>query len=130
MDRARLAAADRAGIAGRATLIRMRPWRRAGSKALGATVVVELGVRFGHCTRALLKGAEAVDGQVWGVDALERHDVRDERFTFIQADPLKVAGRWERIDLLHVDIDPQREDDARKWLGRICRAVPGHRRLQ
>ncbi len=74
-------------------------------KALGARVVVELGVRFGHSTRAFLEGARAVHGRAWGVDLLERHDVSDERFTFIQADPFKVAARWERIDLLHVDID-------------------------
>ena len=89
-------------------------------------MIVELGVRFGRCTRALLKGAEAVDGHVWGVDALERHDVHDERFTFIQANALEVAGQWERIDLLHVDIDPQREDDLRRWLAEYavrCRAI-------
>ena len=64
-----------------------------------------------------LAGARDVDGHVWGVDPLERHDVSDGRFTFIQADPMEVAGRWERIDLLHLDIDPLREDDARRWLG-------------
>ncbi len=64
-------------------------------------------------TRALLAGCAAVDGHVWGIDPLERHDVPDERFTFIQADPMTCAARWERIDLLHVDIDPQCEDDAR-----------------
>ena len=106
-------------------------------KALEARVVVELGVRFGHSTRAFLDGARAVDGRVWGVDLLERHDVSDERFTFIQADPYKVAARWERIDLLHVDIDSQCEGDARRWLAEYanrCRAIavchthhPGYR---
>ena len=39
---------------------------------------------------------------------------------------MEVVDRWERIDLLHVDIDPHCEDDARRWLagyaGR-CRAI-------
>ncbi len=95
-------------------------------EALHATVVVELGVRFGVSTRALLEGAHAVDGHVWGVDPLDRHDVRDPRFTFVRADPMAVVDRWERIDLLHVDIDAHCEDDARRWLGAYagrCRAV-------
>jgi GT2 family glycosyltransferase len=98
-------------------------------KALNAKVVVELGVRFGDSTRALLVGARIVDGHVWGVDALERHDVDDPRFTFIPSDPLEVGGRWDRIDLLHVDIDAHREDEARRWLEAYharCRAIAIH----
>src|SRR5207253_11218650 len=86
------------------------PLAAAWVEALRAAVVVELGVRFGDSTRALLEGARAVDGHVWGVDSLERHDVHDPRFTFLPADPMSVAGRWDRIDLLHVDIDPHCED--------------------
>jgi glycosyltransferase involved in cell wall biosynthesis len=98
-------------------------------KALNAKVVVELGVRFGDSTRALLVGAREVDGHVWGVDALERHGVDDPRFTFIPSDPLEVAGRWNQIDLLHVDIDAHREDEARRWLEAYqarCRAIAIH----
>jgi hypothetical protein len=97
--------------------------------ALDARVVVELGVQSDAVTRALLAGARAVDGRVWGIDELEQHDVVDERFTFIQADPMKCAARWERIDLLHVDIDRQCEDDARRWLREYanrCRAIAVH----
>jgi hypothetical protein len=105
------------------------PLAAAWVESLRARVVVELGVRFGESTRGLLDGAHAVDGHVWGVDPLERHDVQDPRFTFIQADPMEVAGRWERIDLLHVDVDPHCEDDARRWLGEYagqCRAIAVH----
>jgi hypothetical protein len=66
---------------------------------------------------------------VWGVDSLVRHDVSDDRFKFIQADQMDVASQWERIDLLHVDIDPHCEGDARKWLGAYagrCRAIAVH----
>jgi hypothetical protein len=97
--------------------------------ALEARVVVALGVRFGAAARALLAGARGVDGQVWGVDPLERHDVLDERFTFIQSDPMEVSHRWERVDLLHVDVDAQCEDVARKWLRDYagkCRAIAIH----
>jgi hypothetical protein len=100
-------------------------------EALRATTVVELGVRFGASTRALLAGVRAVDEQVWGVDPLERHDVQDPRFTHIPQDPMAVVERWERIDLLHVDIDPHREDDARRWLESYaprCRAIAVHDR--
>ena len=93
-----------------------------------AWVVVELGVRFGHSTRAFLEGARAVDGRVWGVDLLERHDVSDERFTFVQADPFKVAARWERINLLHIDIDSQCEGRCSPVAQGIREPVPGHRR--
>ena len=98
-------------------------------RALDARVIVELGVRFDVVTQALLSGARAVDGRVWGIDPLERHDVEDERFTFIQADPMKCAARWERIDLLHVDMEPGCEDDARRWLKEYanrCRAIAVH----
>jgi hypothetical protein len=105
------------------------PMAAAWVAALYATTVVELGVRFGQSTRALLEGARAVDGHVWGVDPLERHDVADPRFAFLPADPMAVASRWQYIDLLHVDIDPHCEDDARRWLGEYagrCRAIAVH----
>ena len=109
-----------------------RPVRSAGGRLGGgirATVVVELGVRFGASTRAMLDGVRAVNGHVWGVNPLERHDVRDPLFTYVQSDPMAVVDRWERIDLLHVEIDPHCEDDARRWLGAYagrCRAIVVH----
>jgi hypothetical protein len=43
---------------------------------------------------------------------------------------MQCAARWERIDFLHLDIDAQREDDARLWLREYanrCRAIAvGH----
>jgi GT2 family glycosyltransferase len=98
-------------------------------QTLQARVIVELGVRFGDSTRALLAGAHEVGGHVWGVDLLKRHDVTDTRFTFLQADAAQVADRWTAIDFLHVDIDPHQHDLARQWLhcyaGR-CRVVAVH----
>jgi len=98
-------------------------------EALDARTIVELGVRFGASTRALLDGARVVDGHVWGVDPLERHDVVDPRFTYLPSDPLAEVGRWERIDLLHLDVDPHCEADARRWLDAYaerCRAIAIH----
>jgi hypothetical protein len=47
-------------------------------------------------------------------DPLERHDVQDERFNFLQVDLLDVSNRWERIDPLRLYIDPQYGADARR----------------
>jgi hypothetical protein len=105
------------------------PLAKAWVEALRATVIVELGVRFGHSTRAFLEGARAVDRRVWEVDPLERHDVQDDRFTFIQVDPIQAAPQWDRIDLLHIDIDLHCEGDARRWLAEYasrCRAIAVH----
>ena len=57
---------------------------------LQAKVILELGVRFGDASRALLAGAHAIDGHIWGVDPLVRHDVLDPRFTFLESSPLDV----------------------------------------
>ncbi len=98
-------------------------------EALDARVVVELGVRAGVSTRALLAGAHATGGRVWGVDPEDRHGIDDPRFTFVRADAAAVADRWEAIDLLHVDTDPHTEDQTRRWLELYagkCRAVALH----
>jgi predicted O-methyltransferase YrrM len=98
-------------------------------RALAARVVVELGVRTGVSTHALLAGAHAADGQVWGVDLADRHGIVDPRFTFIQSDAAEVAGRWETIDLLHIDTDPHSEEQTRRWFDLYaakCRAIALH----
>jgi glycosyltransferase involved in cell wall biosynthesis len=105
------------------------PLAAAWVRALRARVVVELGVRFGDTTRAFLAGASDVDGHVWGVDPLRRHDVVDPRFTFLQADPTAVTDRWNAIDLLHIDIDPHGHNEAGRWLQLYadrCRAIAIH----
>jgi glycosyltransferase involved in cell wall biosynthesis len=93
---------------------------------LDANVVVELGVRFGESSRALLAGLGNADAHVWGVDPLNRHDVDDTRFTYVQADPATVFDQWETIDLLHIDVDPNSRDLPIHWaelFGPKCRAI-------
>ncbi len=105
------------------------PLAAAWVEALDARVVVELGVRAGVSTRALLAGAHATGGRVWGVDPEDRHGIDDPRFTFVRADAAAVADRWEAIDLLHVDTDPHTEEQTRRWLELYsgkCRAVALH----
>lgn len=97
--------------------------------ALNAKVVVELGVRLGASARALLAGAHAVDGQVWGVDLWDGHRIDDPRFHFLLADAAHVAGRWEAIDLLHIDTDPHTEAQTLLWFALYaskCRAIALH----
>ena len=98
-------------------------------EALDAKVVVELGVRLGVSTRALLAGARAVGGLVWGVDPEDEHEIDDPRFTFLRADASEVADRWEAIDLLHVDTDPHTEEQTARWFDLYaakCRAIALH----
>lgn len=105
------------------------PLAAAWVEALAARVVVELGVRAGVSTRALLAGAHATGGRVWGVDPEDRHGIDDPAFTFVRADAAAVADRWEVIDLLHVDTDPHTEEQTRRWLELYagkCRAVALH----
>lgn len=105
------------------------PLAAAWVEALRAKVVVELGVRTGVSTRALLAGARAAGGRVWGVDLDDRHGIDDPLFTFVHADAADVAGRWDAIDLLHVDTDPHTEEQTRRWLALYaskCRAVALH----
>ena len=105
------------------------PLAAAWVEALAANVVVELGVRLGVSTRALLAGAHAVGGRVWGVDLEDRHGIVDPRFTFLRADAGAVADRWEVIDLLHVDTDPHTEEQTLRWFALYaakCRAIALH----
>jgi hypothetical protein len=97
--------------------------------ALRARVVVELGVRLGSSTRALLAGVTETGGELWGVDLNEQHGINDPRFHFILGDAAKVAGRWEVIDLLHIDTDPHTEEQTRQWFelyAHRCRAIALH----
>jgi tetratricopeptide (TPR) repeat protein len=98
-------------------------------RALSAKVVVELGVRVGSSTRALLAGVTETGGQLWGVDLQIIHGIDDPRFHFIQADAATVADRWPSIDLLHIDTDPHTEEQTRRWFqlyAHRCRAIALH----
>jgi len=97
--------------------------------ALGARVVVELGVRSGVSTRALLAGARAVGGLVWGIDPVDGHGIVDPHFRFVGADAAEVADRWDAIDLLHIDTDPHTEEQTARWFALYaakCRAIALH----
>jgi GT2 family glycosyltransferase len=96
---------------------------------LQARVVVELGVRRGASTRALLAGVHETDGELWGVDLNNDHGVVDPRFHFIHGDAADCADRWEAIDLLHVDTDPHTEEQTLRWFDLYadrCRAIALH----
>lgn len=98
-------------------------------RRLRARVVVELGVRFGVSTRAILSGVHATGGHLWGVDLVARHGINDPAFTFVEADAAEVAGLCEAIDLLHIDTDPHTEEQTSRWFGLYgskCRAIALH----
>jgi GT2 family glycosyltransferase/tetratricopeptide (TPR) repeat protein len=98
-------------------------------RALRARVVVELGVRAGSSTRALLAGAAETGGEVWGVDLKKVHGIEDPHFHFVLADAADIADRWQAIDLLHIDTDPHTEQQTRLWLdlyAHRCRAIGLH----
>jgi predicted O-methyltransferase YrrM len=70
--------------------------------------VVELGVRSGFSTVALLAAVEQVEGHLWSVDigwpTLPAEVGVHPRFTFILGNDLEVADRLpDRIDVLFVD---------------------------
>jgi predicted O-methyltransferase YrrM len=92
-------------------------------------VVVELGVRLGSSTRALLADITETNGELWGVDLNDQHGINDPRFHFILGDAADVASRWDAIDLLHIDTDPHTEEQTRQWFelfGNRCRAIALH----
>jgi Glycosyltransferase like family 2 len=97
--------------------------------ALQARTVVELGVRLGSSTRALLAGVRESGGKVWGVDLANIHGIDDPDFHFLHADAADVADRWDQIDLLHIDTDPHTEEQTRRWFelyAKKCRAISLH----
>jgi tetratricopeptide (TPR) repeat protein len=96
---------------------------------LGAKIIVELGVRSGVSTRAFLAGAHETGGEVWGVDPVDGHGIKDERFHFVQEDAAAVSDRWPQIDLLHVDTDPHTTAQTLRWFelyAAKCRAIALH----
>jgi tetratricopeptide (TPR) repeat protein len=98
-------------------------------RALRAQVVVELGVRAGSSTRALLAGAAETGGAVWGVDLQNIHGITEPHFQFVLADAADVANRWEAIDFLHIDTDPHTAEQTRQWFhlyAHRCRAIGLH----
>lgn len=79
--------------------------------AIDATRVVELGVRTGNSTTALLAGVEQTDGRLWSVDVAE-HKAPDAvakhpRWTFTQGDSIDPHTfgylPFTAIDLLFID---------------------------
>jgi predicted O-methyltransferase YrrM len=69
--------------------------------------VLELGVRAGVSTSALLAGVEAHGGHVWSVDRDDCGNVfaGHPNWTFIQADSLHAAGVPVYIDCLFIDTE-------------------------
>ncbi len=80
-------------------------------RAKGAQVVLELGVRNGASTAALLCGVEESDGHLWSVDVDQPQPPGNEflghpRWTFIQGDDMDPAVYRQtpvEIDLLFID---------------------------
>ena len=69
--------------------------------------VLELGVRAGVSTSALLAGVEAHGGHVWSVDRDDCSPVfaGHPQWTFTQADSLDVPGIPDALDLLFIDTE-------------------------
>ena len=84
---------------------------------LGAQVVVELGVRSGRSTVALLAGVEQTGGRVWScdVDAMSLEWVPDEvrshrQWAFVGSDDLAAVESAPRpVDVLFVDTSHEYE---------------------
>jgi tetratricopeptide (TPR) repeat protein len=88
----------------------------AWARALQARVIVELGARFGETTGALLEAISGTNGHIWAIDPYDRHGIEDPAFTYIRSDPREVVDRFETIDYLHVDVDPNTHGLAASWL--------------
>jgi hypothetical protein len=71
--------------------------------------VLELGVRAGVSTSALLAGVEAHGGHVWSVDRDDCSSVfaGHPQWTFVQADSLNIERitQFERLDCLFIDTE-------------------------
>ena len=76
----------------------MPPSPSAWVRALDASVVVELGVRFDVVTRALLAGARAVDGRVW--ESTARRGDRLYNFPQLAVTLERVRDNFHRYGLL------------------------------
>jgi len=69
--------------------------------------VLEIGVRFGSSTAALLAGVEENGGEVWSVDIEDCSHLfaGHPQWTFLQGDSKKVVTFHSDLDLLFVDGD-------------------------
>lgn len=81
---------------------------RLREEACGA--VLEIGVRFGSSTAALLLGLEEQGGHLWSVDTEPCEFARGlfdghPQWTFVQGDSKIVTGLPEELDLLFIDGD-------------------------
>lgn len=73
---------------------------------LNAQRVIELGVRDGHSTGALLYGLEATGGSLWSVDINPPPFTAIPRWTFVygdDTDPAVVAQLPTEVDLVFID---------------------------
>jgi predicted O-methyltransferase YrrM len=71
--------------------------------ALGASVVLELGVRGGRSSAAFLAALEQGDGELWSVDVAGQ-PFEHERWHFVQGDDRDVADALpEAVDVLFID---------------------------
>jgi predicted O-methyltransferase YrrM len=96
---------------------------------LDAKKVIELGVRFGTSTVALLYGLERTEGHLWSVDiARSWMGIPDERWTFILGDDLDAqvhAQLPDKVDLIFVDTDHRYELTKREILHYAPLVRPG-----
>lgn len=83
---------------------------------LNAQTVIELGVRDGESTVALLEGVHATGGQLVSVDIMPCMEAREmiekyglsSKWTFLQGDDVEFGRNWDRsrpIDLVFIDTD-------------------------
>jgi predicted O-methyltransferase YrrM len=68
-------------------------------------VVVELGVRYGTSTKALIAAVNDTGGKVFSIDPVQLVSFSDEKkFTFILGDDIEVVKTWSTpIDFLFID---------------------------
>jgi len=96
---------------------------------LKAKSVIELGVRFGTSTVALLHALEHTDGHLWSVDVARLwNGIPPNRWTFIQGDDLDPHVLEElptQVDCVLVDTDHRYELTKREIIAYAPRVRPG-----
>jgi cephalosporin hydroxylase len=74
---------------------------------LNAQVVIELGVRYGNSTIAILHALEQTGGHLWSVDVAKQwNGIESDRWTFIEGDDLSpevMAQLPERAQVVFID---------------------------